>query len=757
MKQFVTSNIIASEMMVPGLFTKEQFFAMCEELRKLSFYGKVIFEVRLKIESSGSDAVGADIYDGYVMDKIKQLLIEVGEKDIPGVKILEIYNECIKIRTCKDDTIKALNSIYPVMGMWQSKEIDDLIKYYKIVLDKFSALECVLPKYLYHDVIKEGLKKICKDMELIRGKIIHSNVIGGDDANTGAKKDLMILLYPEGLVNAEYYYSLHKHVNESIFKTLAMINPGRYREPDDDAYTDATLAKELLARKFLEEGKYICEGGSITFPDDNENDCEYEMPMYEELYVYCSSDDKEMMLGKELERILESIRKEIKIVTDNIGGVFGVNLKIDTTKDLQQKKESIIAKRIFHRYSRFFIETNKGMENITKKRKKDIFRVLKSPSYENSISGLMTNSTENGKMMFCAKSDLLKSSLKNKELHDKMLRIDENVPLPYLFFVESVEKLKKLFRFDGLTARAAYDMDRELFISLSEKREMMHRLKMEFYNIYSGCYEEDEKIGKLEQIYFKMVEHEYIGIIRDIKLMYINLEKWLSKIPKESVEYLLDKQMRIDDGELATRDFDFKKEIRKYRRDIATIIGTDDIESSCKEIYRYADRYYDMWATMLELYPKKKWGQNNFSYADLGTMVALVQVEAMLRKKKIKFQYKYSYKSDAGKNVTLSNYRNAYLDKMISRHVVMDLLSWQILCNFGFGKSVKKAFKIIIRLCKVYEELYMENRFHCFAERAQGLEFDANLFTNMEIENIHHKLRKYCADSYNDARREKRT
>ena len=725
MRQFITSNLVASEMMIPNMFTKEQVFAMCEELQQLSFYSKAISNV----EENYKDSIEVDneSYNEKLFLSIKELLVKIGEDSLKDHVITQIYYNTLKLKESPKDTIHALNTIYPVMKNWKSRNITVLISYYEIILNKFQSLEHVLPKYLYHDIIKKGLSKIIDDMRYTEKDIVN-------------KKDFptehILLLYPEGVVSVDYYQRLQNiKAKNPVFEFLALINPARYRAPRINDYTDATLSKELLVRKFIKEEKYIYKDGNISLPNDSNEDTsiDTENSIYEDFYAYCASEANEYKISKNTKKLLDQMRKEIANTTLNAKQTFKIELN-----NHRYKKDYILAKLILHEHSRLIIGKNKS----------NIFHLLEYPSYENSISGLIANNTQNCKLIFHFKNALLKSSLQNSNIHNTIIKIDELIPLPYLNYIKSIERIKNIFKFDGLTFKSSQDMNDILFSLLDEKRHAIHSMIMEFYNKYTYT-NTNENIGPLESIYFKLTKHEYEGIIRDTILIYNNIAKCITKLPIKSVKYLLDKQQEIDDGNYSIENFDFKKDLRKRANDIAMVIGAKDIDKRSQEIYRYADRYYDIWSTLLELYPKKKWEQANDSYADFSTMVALVQVEELLRKGKMKFEYKYSYKGDKGKFVSFSNHKSNYLCMMVSRYMLMELVSWQIICNLGFYNSVKKSFHLIKMISRRYKKLYQEQNLSYFVGEADSSYDDDILFTNADIDRITNVLREYCADIYN--------
>ena len=102
MRQFITSNLVASEMMIPNVFTKEQVFAMCEELQRLSFYGKAIS--KLEENNNKITAVDNEYYNEKLFLTIKKLLVETGE--VPLDDAIGEFTKATKLAANCDKKLK---------------------------------------------------------------------------------------------------------------------------------------------------------------------------------------------------------------------------------------------------------------------------------------------------------------------------------------------------------------------------------------------------------------------------------------------------------------------------------------------------------------------------------------------------------------------------------------------------------------------------------------------------------------------------
>ena len=163
--------------------------------------------------------------------------------------------------------------------------------------------------------------------------------------------------------------------------------------------------------------------------------------------------------------------------------------------------------------------------------------------------------------------------------------------------------------------------------------------------------------------------------------------------------------MELEKLKESTDQFDFEKYMRKWSKDIAEVLDPGNVEKRSKDIKRYAGRCLCLWTAILQWYPFSDWAKSYNNYADFGTMVALVQVEGQLRQKsKIKLPYLYAYKGDAGEEMTV-RFRDDLPNDRIAVEILMQILFFQILSNWGFVKSVRIALRIMIAYGKIYERL----------------------------------------------------
>lgn len=722
MRQFVSSNIWTSEMMAPKGFSKEQVFAMCERLRDVCIWN----EVFLSLESKYGDWNLENIKDEpflkmarlttkETLEKIKNIL-KVIKDDIEEKKEIDINDDNIeKIMKTAVSRIKlpektrdALHKLFPLMFDWKLKDLEKLYKYYDLVLSHWNDLKKILsnpqaPSYLCFSDIKNGLTIIRKNIKnmLEEGE---NNVRKMELTIDEEKRlrDIVLLIYPEGLVTGSYYCNMSSESGHNdLFWALAKLHPKKFANPTLKEYTVSNLAREILAKSFFDNGEYSyqSDNNSVILTRD-EIEKSDGSSLAEEFLEYYNEQRYRLkvkpIMSKNIKNSLNNIGKQLDTVCRSANDFWDLDLKLFLKKNPQETLSLI---KILYHYSNYIEQDSK----ITK----DIFHILKIPSYENSIIDLLNKNTRNGWMLFYLKNDL-EAFLRYNKKENVVKDISYIISRTYLDYNKCVDFTKWFFAIEGISPNKYKSMDEQLAWLLFQKRYCLHCMQMEYYHEYTEIFPLYEKESSpAELIYLSISAFDYIGLISDKNLLYRNMRKWIVQIPDSSIVELLSEQMKL--ANQPPTEFDFVKQMKSYSESIARIVEPDNIEKRSKEIKRYANKCFNIWLAVLEWYPYSDWGKKYDAYADFGTMVALVQLEHHLRKGEINIKYLSAYKGDQGKELRVHFYGEELPKDRIAVEIIMNLLFVQILSNFGLRYSIRVMQNLFCAYGRQYIKLLRTN------------------------------------------------
>ncbi|MGL5258103.1 MAG: hypothetical protein ACRC76_13830, partial [Proteocatella sp.] len=645
--QFISMNVWVGRKMLPNAFCGEQVFSMCEALEEKCIQNIIYCELQSEI---GAWTI-KDFSNEEILKKASNILRNMVQNNISEDRIYEIARVAVCQIGISALTREILHNLEKMKCNWKDRRIEKITEYYCYVIDHYEVLKEILPLNLNIKALKMGLRIIADNMKVIKSEMknfSYQSKVYRDNWYKENKKSLqgkILILYPEGLVNADYYvYSNYMKKDgangDELFPVLTAISIG-YNDVLKEQNSYSKLAKELYAESLLKEN-YLC---FVTDKFIDINMANFDEGA-KEFTQYCQSDhlfkNDKNILGKKARAGINRFEHQIKTLRENLYNIW----KIDVDKYYKMDRiDTLQTLKMLFLYQRY--------QDLLTGKKKNIIKIIKNPSLENSILGMQIPFTINGEMMFKLKNDCLKLTGFNKTIQDMC----DTIVLTYLGYEKNVANIRWFFEIDALSKETYKYADEELSGLLKLKLDAADEAYKKISKI--GLREEEFACHKLsETVFLKLIELEYKGITYDMNLLYGSMKKLVIPMETRDIERLMKIQKRIDhDGINIIEDFNFEREMKRYKHEIAEIVYPDSIEIGITEINRRILRYKDLWVAISQWYGALR------EYADFGTMVALVQIDKQMRAGAFALDYLSAYKGDKGKKLVIKFIKNLPQEK----------------------------------------------------------------------------------------------